>query len=170
MDEGDCRTFQVLKERFWNLLTSSASNGWQREISEDLLGYWAEENVPGDIWLICNRLYRSYKNFSIVVPLRSKRKKNWSYPRKSGSCYHLGVSQNFWQAPPFFWCGGGMNNGNNTNPPILAIFSPNPSIRQNFRPCPELYRLKNSCRVFSLRQVVFSFPSQFLGWVGYSFV
>ena len=57
-----------------------------------------------------------------------------------------------------------------TNPPMLSIFQFFfPSIRQNLRPCPQL---QLSC-IFPpavFKMVVFSFPSQFLGWVGYSFV
>ena len=50
VDQGGCCTFQWLKERFLYLSASSASNGSQREIFKDLLGYWAKRKICQEIF------------------------------------------------------------------------------------------------------------------------
>ena len=176
---------QWLKERFLYLLASSASNGSQQQLSQDLLGYWAEKkNISGDICFIFNRFYRSYLNSESV---------NWCVALKLW--YLLGVKnrlrtspqirilvllrgsfQNFWQATPapsppslilLIWVNKGIQIRRS-----LIFFSPNPWISQNFRLCPELYCLRNSCRVFSPQPYLrwLCLVSLLLGWVRYSFV
>ena len=167
MDEGGCRAFQGLKEWFWYLLASSASNGSQREISQDLLGYWAAKNVPGDIWLICNRLYRSYQNFSIVVPLWSKRKKKLKLSPQIRILLPLGSSfQNF------------SDRHLHSVDVETQIHRSLPFFRPTRRSAKIFVRVRNCMfekflsRNFTpkeFKMVVFSFPS-FLWWVGYSFV
>ena len=172
---------QWLKERFLYLLASSASNGSQQQLSQDLLGYWAEKKyISGDICFIFNRFYRSYLNSESV---------NWCVALKL--CYLFGVKNKLRTSPQIRYYLGVRFKISDKQPPSppsfilliwvnkgiqirrsLIFFSPNPWIRQNFRLCPELYCLRNSCRVFSPQPYLrwLCLVSLLLGWVRYSFV
>ena len=91
--------------------------------------------------------------FRVVITLRSE-KKEWKPSPQIRILVPLrGSFQNFWQAPPapafFRYWEGWIAAYKSADAFNFSIFFP--SIRQNLRPCPQLYCLKNSCHVFSLR-------------------